>query len=421
MPQRIILDYKNFDVSKLRYQDPKKTKSGSYLAEPYYEDNNQIYDQVFIQTPKIVCINDLELNGPRTYLDLKLDNRQERFSEFLNQLDEYNVETAFTNSSNWFNKSFTLDVIEDFYKTPIKPQRANKPSSIRFRVPTIKGELSCQIYNQKRELSSNNLVKADCEMIGIFQIVGLKFLKQQFVPEMSLFQMKVYDSKQKTQLLSYMINDESDEDEDIPEPDDNLENLINDEEIMPEENDTETENETETQQLEQEVVDAVSNEENTSVDNNTEQSEEQQTEEQVEGEQLEETEQIQEQQQTEEQLEGEQLEEQQLEEQQTEEQQTVEQQTVEQHLDESNEKENEQKLTLKDKKKINLIDRKKKKLELANKRSQKVRELAKKAEENVRKLQEKQSRYESPGYEYKTDDEASDDEFLLDNLETVEI
>ena len=55
------------------------------------------------------------------------------------------------NSREWFNQQIPYDVIEDYYKSPIKLQRGGKKPIIRVKVPSYRGKILAEIYNQKRK------------------------------------------------------------------------------------------------------------------------------------------------------------------------------------------------------------------------------------------------------------------------------
>ena len=64
------------------------------------------------------------------------------------------------------------------YRRSTRPFKKNTNPTIRFRLPTIKNEIRCGVYNQKRVFIGIDEVKQDMDVILILHIRGLKILKQ---------------------------------------------------------------------------------------------------------------------------------------------------------------------------------------------------------------------------------------------------
>mgnify|MGYP006198628363 CR=1 FL=1 len=121
-----ILDYKTLEIDKIIYNRPEKVKGGSYMSTPEYLKNN-----IYIQSPRLLSSKGIVKNESRCYIDLEFDKSHWPFYEFIANIDENNITQIQTNSSDWFNKEFPIDVVEDFYKSPIKNKAFNKAPSIK--------------------------------------------------------------------------------------------------------------------------------------------------------------------------------------------------------------------------------------------------------------------------------------------------
>ena len=194
-----ILDYKTLDLNNINYNDPEKVKGGSYMSIPTY-NNNPIY----IQSPRLNSNNGIVKNDSRCYIELELDNSHWEFYEFITNIDEYNMDKIHKNSSKWFSKEFPLDIVEEFYKTPIKNGKANKPPMLKLKIPVIKGDITCNIYNSNNNTIHYNDIKNDVKILCVLKLQGLRFLKQQVICEWVPLQLKVFQSDGRS---TYIIND----------------------------------------------------------------------------------------------------------------------------------------------------------------------------------------------------------------------
>ena len=188
-----VYDFTTFEMSRLGFNDPSKTSGGSYMGKSYYTVENQKVAPFYIQLPKMKCSN-LSLTHPdsRNYIEFELASNHLELYEFMAELDDRNITLAYRNSTVWFQQNLTMDTIDDFYRPIIKPKRGNKPPSFKIRIPTQKGNILAHTYNSERQMVDLRSVHPQDELSIIVQIVGLRFLKQQFLCELHLIQAKHY-------------------------------------------------------------------------------------------------------------------------------------------------------------------------------------------------------------------------------------
>ena len=194
-----ILDYNTIDISSIKFNKPNKGTGGSYMSLCDY-NNCPIY----IQTPRLISKKGVIRNDSRCTLDLEFDREHWKFYEFMTNLDDHNVIQIQKNSGEWFDKEFPLDIVEEFYTTPIKIGRGNKPPTLKIKIPIVKGDLSCCIYNSNNNVISHSEVKVDSKILCVLKLHGLRYLKQQVICDWIPVQIKVF---QKGQDSIYLIND----------------------------------------------------------------------------------------------------------------------------------------------------------------------------------------------------------------------
>jgi len=193
-----IIDYNVIDTQKIKFNKPDKVKGGSYMSLAEYNG-----EPIYIQTPRLLSKGILK-HDTRCNLELEFDKNHWNFYEFITNLDDHNVIQIQKNSGEWFSKEFPLDIVEEFYSTPIKIGRGNKPPSLKIKIPVVKGNLSCSIYNSNNNLITYNDINPESKILCVLKLQGLRYLKQQVICEWVPIQIKVF---QKGHDNIYLIND----------------------------------------------------------------------------------------------------------------------------------------------------------------------------------------------------------------------
>ena len=186
-----VIDYKKFQLSKLVYDKPVKSKGGCLMTKTGYKLDNQTIP-VCIQTPKLKTNTGIILNDTRSYIDLELDKNHLGFYEFITNLDEQNLTTTHSNSEEWFGQTLPMDVIDDFYNSPLKMSKLEKAPNVKFKIPVSKGRPICEIFGENARPLDHSLVTKDTEVICILQLVGIKYYKQRFECDWQVLQMRAF-------------------------------------------------------------------------------------------------------------------------------------------------------------------------------------------------------------------------------------
>jgi hypothetical protein len=190
-----VLDFRQIDFDKINYSKPEKIK-GSYICSINYNGND-----IFVQTPIMIAHNQIDEIENRTYLELIFNEANKPFYEFLNKFDEYNIMKIHEKSSDWFNKEFPLDVVEDFYSGSLK-HKNNPKLKLKFN----KNE-NCFIYDKNEKVISK--IKKDAEVICVLKFNGFKFLSQQVISEWTPIQIKTnYEFDSDDIKKQYMISND---------------------------------------------------------------------------------------------------------------------------------------------------------------------------------------------------------------------
>ena len=210
-----ILRHTELDLNKINYKKPEKQGLIYYSAIDY--QNNPFY----LQTPKMVCKkNGHEISESKNN-NLEMEPLNVDFSlydTFVN-FDELNVKKTFENNKDWFGKDIPLEVIDNMYKRSNKPVKKDSKPIFSFKVPIVKGNIKCQIYDQKKTCIDLNQLKEGTEIVCILHFKGLKFMKQHYYCDIYISQIKVFlDGDHKYTILdSYSFNDIEDEENELKE------------------------------------------------------------------------------------------------------------------------------------------------------------------------------------------------------------
>ena len=90
-------------------------------------------------------------------MEMSLDGYDSSFYEFIEKVDEKNVVSCHFNSNVWFNKQLPLKTIEEFYKSPIKINMNGKNPTMLLKIPTYRGKILLEVYNQQKKFVKGNL------------------------------------------------------------------------------------------------------------------------------------------------------------------------------------------------------------------------------------------------------------------------
>ena len=209
-----ILKYDDIDISKINYSKPEKV-GPSYFGSISYGDNLK---PLLLQTTKLKCLNGIKemVDKKNPYLEVEIPKGKFDMYDFFLSLDDQNIKTTVKHSEEWFNKEVPLDAIDDMYKRTTKPFKKYSNPSLKFRLPVIKNEIQCSIYNQQKVFVDLDEVKEDSEVILILHIKGLKILKQYFYCDCYISQIKLFQESGESKyniIKNYALIDDGDSDE----------------------------------------------------------------------------------------------------------------------------------------------------------------------------------------------------------------
>ena len=200
-------------IENINYTKPEKNGQSYFSSISYGDALNPFY----IQTPKLICKTNIsEMNGKKVpYLDVEVPSGKMNIYDFLLSLDDNNIKKTVNKSEEWFGKELPIQAIDDMYRRTTKPFKKNTAPQIRLRLPLIKNEIKCGVYNQNRIFVGTDEVKEGSEVVLILHIRGLKILKTTYYCDCYVTQIKLFQEKESkfNIIKDYSILDDEDEEE----------------------------------------------------------------------------------------------------------------------------------------------------------------------------------------------------------------
>ncbi len=176
------------NLDNLIFDKPEKMGS-SYFSSISYDDK-----PLYIQTERIKCNIDYSdlVDKKNPHLDVQIPLNKLNVYDFFINLDDKNIKNTFNSSKEWFGKDIPLDAIEDMYKRITRPIKKNSVPELKFKLPLVKNNIQCSIYNQNKSYININELKKGLDVILILHIRGLKILKQYYFCDLYVSQIKLF-------------------------------------------------------------------------------------------------------------------------------------------------------------------------------------------------------------------------------------
>jgi len=191
-----VLNYKNVKRNKYHYNLAKKTNYNSYISSCVYKLSNSEYIPFLFESPRLKTTSGIYKSDGNFYIDLEIPlestNNEKTFYDFLTENDEIDIISSYNNCKEWFNNSLPMDIIKNYYKSSIILQGDGKNPILKVRIPSYRGKVMIEIYNQDKELVSNEFIEVGDDVICLLEKVGLEFLSKQFISEYQVHKIKVF-------------------------------------------------------------------------------------------------------------------------------------------------------------------------------------------------------------------------------------
>ena len=237
-----IVRIKNLDVNQITYSEPKVNNFGGKNVYINYIGEKQ---SLILQIPKMRMPYDMNEYKPDngstdvdskysislSFNNMETDPKVKEFYDKLKSLDKKLISMGVKNSKTWFKKNHSKDVIKAFYSPIIKVYKDKETGeesdkyapTIKLKIPRRDNKFSCEVYNDKKErVELVDVVGKGAQVQAIIKCNGIWFAGSRYGVSWRIEQMKVTPSKK---LQGYCFIEESDEDDDVPNSDDEIDNV----------------------------------------------------------------------------------------------------------------------------------------------------------------------------------------------------
>ena len=173
-----------FNFEKLTLIKPIQVAGGNYFIK-FRINNNPLY----VQPPKCKTKDSIVKAGKKIYCDLMFTNENEKFIQWMENLEIYCQKCIYDNREQWFETELDNHDIENSFVSPFKLYKSGKYYIVRSTIPNILGKSSLKIYDEyENEVQFENL-KENNDIMTILEIQGIKCSARSFQIEIEVKQM----------------------------------------------------------------------------------------------------------------------------------------------------------------------------------------------------------------------------------------
>jgi len=183
-----IYDTKNdFPFEDLVFISPKNIPGGNYFIKFFIKDK-----PLYIQPPKCKTKNGiLKSASKKMYCDLMFTNENEKFIQWMENLENYCHQMIFKNKEKWFETELDLPDIENSFTSPLKIFKSGKFYISRTNIPNALGKCILKIYDEDENEIHYETIKDNMDVMTILEIQGIKCSPRNFQIEIEMKQMMV--------------------------------------------------------------------------------------------------------------------------------------------------------------------------------------------------------------------------------------
>lgn len=213
------IDYKNFDINKLTFDEPIKKKS-SYLSEIKYDNNEEWWVQIPKLKMKKMNENSMIMEANKQVFNL------------MRMIDMKVLEHYSNKSEEWIGKYLNFEQCEDLYNSCIKmPYEYSTNFVCELNLIRMHNKLHTMFFNNQKKPIQIEDIKDDTNLTCILQLKGLIIRKNNMKLVWEATQVKVHEKKEKQEIAkppppqkkvySFIDFSESDNDNDEADFDEN--------------------------------------------------------------------------------------------------------------------------------------------------------------------------------------------------------
>lgn len=176
----------SFDFNKLQLLTPVAVSGGHHFIRYLYGEN-----PLYLQPPKCKIKQGIVKAGKRMYCDLMFTNENEKFIQWIENLDNVSQRAIFNNRSRWFESDLEEHDIENSFTSPMKVYKSGKYYIVRVNIPCVLGKPNLKIYDDNENLVDIESIKENDNVATILEFQGIKCSPRSFQIEIEMKQLLV--------------------------------------------------------------------------------------------------------------------------------------------------------------------------------------------------------------------------------------
>jgi hypothetical protein len=173
-----------FNFEKLTLLKPTQVAGGNYFIK-FRINNNPLY----VQPPKCKTKDSIVKAGKKIYCDLMFTNENEKFIQWMENLEIYCQKCIYENREQWFETELDNHDIENSFVSPFKLYKSGKYYIVRTTIPNVLGKSSLKIYDEYENEVDFETLKEHNDIMTILEIQGIKCSARSFQIEIEVKQM----------------------------------------------------------------------------------------------------------------------------------------------------------------------------------------------------------------------------------------
>lgn len=184
---------------------PKRNAKGGLRIDINYQDPNMVNQVYLLQTPRLrlpfgLGVQEHESGASSYSLPLSFDNyrntadsTESEFLQGIQRVEAHVKALAASNSAVWFKKPMKLEVIDELFRPSLKYSE-EWPPLFKCKLPYWQGRFACDIYDNRRQKSTVDIIQQNATCICLIQLTNLWFVDKQFGCTWMVKQCQVFPS-----------------------------------------------------------------------------------------------------------------------------------------------------------------------------------------------------------------------------------
>ena len=181
----------SFDPTEVKFSNLDKTRKGGKIV--YVSLGNDRRARVMMQTPNVSLpfgvtpYTEASTGEIQSYsIDLSFrghdaDPKMEEFLAKMRALDEILIKQGVDNSTAYFGKAMSRDLVIEFYRKLVKdPNNPQYAPTMKCKVPVVSGEPTTLFFDENRAPTTIDTISKGCTVRMILELSSVWFVNKNY-------------------------------------------------------------------------------------------------------------------------------------------------------------------------------------------------------------------------------------------------